>query len=183
MHASGAPDPLANGRVTLIGKCEKAPDAHAAREAFLAVHPGAADFAGFADFAFYRFAVTSVRYIGGYGRMSWVDAAALHAAMPDPLAEHALSILQHMNDDHGGALTAYARAFTRSQGAESAVMTAIDCYGFEMSVGTPSGTRPARIAFAKGITTPDEAREALVALVKEAKSKLGAMATAAGAQH
>jgi hypothetical protein len=174
VHESGATDPLANGRVTLIGTCEKAPDADAARQAFLAVHPGAAYYAGFADFAFYRLAVTSVRYIGGYGRMSWVDADDLRAATPDPMAADAAGVLAHMNDDHAEALLSYARAFTRAEAAESAVMIGIDRYGFEMSVKTPVGARPARIAFTAEIETPDEARKALVALVKEARKKLGA---------
>ncbi len=173
VHESGATDPLANGRVTLIGRCEKATDAGAARRAFLAVHPGAAYYADFADFAFYRLAVSSVRYIGGYGRMSWVDADELHAATPDPMAEHAAGVLAHMNADHAEALLSYARAFTRAESAERAVMTGIDRHGFEMSVKTPAGVRPARIAFAAGIATPDEARKALVALVKEARIKLG----------
>jgi len=172
VHESGAADPLANGRVTLIGPCEKAPDGGAAREAFLAVHPGAAYYAGFADFAFYLLKVTSVRYIGGYGRMSWVEASDLHAASPDPLAAHAGGIIEHMNDDHAEALAGYARAFTRADGAESAVMTGIDRYGFEMTVKTPAGARPARIAFANEVTTPNEARAALVALVKEGREKI-----------
>ena len=50
-----------------------------ARERFLAVHPGAAFYAGFGDFGFWRLEVSSVRYIGGYGRMSWVERDAFLA--------------------------------------------------------------------------------------------------------
>ena len=165
-----AEDPLANGRVTLVGDAARVEDDASARSAFLAVHPGAAYYVDFSDFAFWRLTVASVRYIGGYGRMSWIDATEFCEAAPDPLAPHAAGILEHMNDDHRDALVAYARAFTRATEAEHAVMTAIDRYGFEMSVTTPNGPRPARIAFTTPIATPAEARAALVALVREARA-------------
>jgi putative heme iron utilization protein len=174
VHETGATDPLANGRVTLIGRCEKVDEPAAVRAAFLAAHPGASYYADFKDFAFHRLTVRSVRYIGGYGRMSWVEADAWRAAAPDPLAGDAEGILRHMNDDHADAVVLYARAFTRATAAEAAVMTGIDRHGFELSVTTPSGPRPARIAFASDVTTPVAARQALIAMVKEARARLGA---------
>ena len=39
------------------------------------------------NFAFFRLEPTSMRYVGGFGRMSWVTADAYAAAEPDPLAE------------------------------------------------------------------------------------------------
>jgi len=165
-------DPLANGRVTLVGPCAPVDEPADAREAFLAAHPGASYYVDFTDFGFYRLEVEAVRYIGGYGRMSWVDVEGWRAATPDPLAPHAAGILEHMNADHADALVAYARAFTRAADAEQAVMTAVDRYGFEMSVTTERGPRPARLAFDAPIETPTDARKALVALVKRARQKL-----------
>src|SRR5215204_4126466 len=67
----GAADPLANGRVTLIGPCTRVEeDGGSARVAFLAAHPNSSYYAGFRDFAFWTLRVDHVRYIGGYGRMS-----------------------------------------------------------------------------------------------------------------
>lgn len=165
-------DPLANGRVTLVGPCAPVDEPADAREAFLADHPGAAYYVDFTDFGFYRLDVQAVRYIGGYGRMSWVDVDAWRAASPDPLAPHARSILDHMNADHADALVAYARAFTRASAAQQSVMTGVDRYGFEMSVQTDNGPRPARVAFDRPIETPTDARKALVALVKRARAAL-----------
>lgn len=168
-----AEDPLANGRVTLVGECKKLETPGAARERYLAAHPGAAYYADFTDFGFFRLEVQSVRYIGGYGRMSWVEIEQWRGAAPDPLAAHARGIIEHMNEDHADALVAYARAFTRAQNAEHVVMTGIDRYGFEISVTTEHGPRPARLAFESPIETPEEAREALVARVREARKTLG----------
>ena len=45
-----------------------------ARDRYLAANPSAAYYIEFGDFVFYRLNVESIRYVGGYGRMSWVDA-------------------------------------------------------------------------------------------------------------
>lgn len=173
LHESGKADPLANARVTLVGKCHKLPRGDsAAREAFLAAHPGASYYVDFADFDFFRLQLEAVRYIGGYGRMSWVDADAFRSASPDPIAPAASRILEHMNSDHASALVAYARAFTRATDAVSATMTAIDRHGFEMTVNTPSGVGPARLAFDVPLEHADEARVKLVALLRAAEARL-----------
>lgn len=171
-HEAEHPDPLANGRLTLLGRVAKLDDPGGARDAYLAAHPGAAYYADFKDFAFWRLTVERLRYIGGYGRMSWVDVDAWRAAAADPLAAHVAGIVAHMNEDHADACVAYARAFTRAKDADAVEMTSIDRYGFELSVQTERGPRPARIAFTEEVTTPDGARKALVALVREARAAL-----------
>ena len=56
-------DPLANGRVTLLGSCRLVEgDAANARAAFLAVHPNSAYYADFKDFGFWRLSVESLPY-------------------------------------------------------------------------------------------------------------------------
>lgn len=78
LSAEGAlQDPLALGRMTLLGPCHRLTDAaelEAARAIFLEAHPEAATYAGFNDFGMYRLEPVSIRYVGGFGRMSWVDA-------------------------------------------------------------------------------------------------------------
>lgn len=74
----GEADPLASGRVTLVGPCGRVPDAEveACRTTYLAKHPEAKGYAGFADFGFFRLEPGAIRYVGGFGRMSWVEAKA-----------------------------------------------------------------------------------------------------------
>ena len=52
-------------------------------------------------------------------------------------------------------------------------MTGIDRYGFEMSARTTAGPRPVRLAFASPISTAEDARAVLIAMLKDARSKLG----------
>lgn len=70
-------DPLAAGRVTLVGDCRMVPDAgqEAARARFLDAHADATH-VSFGDFAMYRLDVKAVRYVGGFGAMSWVEPDA-----------------------------------------------------------------------------------------------------------
>jgi heme oxygenase (biliverdin-IX-beta and delta-forming) len=173
VNESVADDPLANGRVTLVGTCHKLAEPGQAREAFLAAHPQASYYADFKDFAFWRMDVSSVRYIGGYGRMSWVEVDAWSAGEVDPLAPSEAGIVEHMNDDHADALVVYARAFTRATQASEVTMVSCDQHGFELSVVTEKGKRPARIAFPEPVTTGEDARQALIAILKEGRAKLG----------
>jgi putative heme iron utilization protein len=166
-------DPLANGRVTMIGPCTRVEgDGGSARAAFLASHPNAAYYADFRDFAFWKLQVASVRYIGGYGRMSWVGEHEWRAAEPDPLGPSEAGTIAHMNADHGEAMVLYCKAFSKATEISAAVMTGVDRYGFEMSATTTEGPRPVRLAFATPVNTAEEARAALISMLKDARDRL-----------
>jgi heme iron utilization protein len=170
----GTGDPLARGRVTLVGTCRQleGDEAATARTAYLEAHATASYYVDYKDFSFWGLDISSIRYIGGYGRMSWVDSSDwLHAAA-DPIASFAPRIIAHMNDDHGEAMHLMALAFSKATVAKDVRMTSIDTYGFEMSIDTGEGRRPVRVAFSAPIGSAVEARQALVALTKEARSQL-----------
>ena len=171
---SGAADPLANGRVTMLGPCTRIEgDGGSARAAFLAAHPNSSYYADYRDFGFWKLNVESVRYIGGYGRMSWVGRGDWETAEPDPLASSAAGMIAHMNGDHADAVVLYCKAFSKATELTSARMTGVDRYGFDMSAMTPVGPRPVRVAFDRPVSTPEEVRAAMVAMVKDARARLG----------
>jgi len=72
-----ADDPLASGRVTVLGTMARVPDdaLEDAKARFLAAHPEASTYAAFADFAFFRLEPEELRYVAGFGKMSWIAAA------------------------------------------------------------------------------------------------------------
>ena len=39
-------------------------------------HPAVAGYADYGDFACWRLAVSAIRWVGGFGRMDWIDADA-----------------------------------------------------------------------------------------------------------
>jgi putative heme iron utilization protein len=170
---AGAGDPLALARVTVIGRVGElqGDERAAALEVYRAAQPGAF-YAGFADFRLYRLEVDSVRYVGGFGRMSWVDAASYAAAEPDPLHAHTERIISHMNDDHADALVLFCRRFAERPGTAVARMIGVDRYGFAvLASDEPGGAETAvRLAFDEPTDTPDAVRKAMVELLRRARS-------------
>jgi putative heme iron utilization protein len=179
---SGEGDPLARGRVTLLGRARvlsAGSERDRAKDTYLSAHPNAAYYIDYSDFAFWSLDVESVRYIGGYGRMSWVDVADWRGGEPDPIASHAAGIITHMNEDHADAMVLFCRALTRAIDTTTATMTGVDRYGFEMSAQTGRGPRPIRLPFSAPIATPNDARREMVVLVRRAREALPADAVGA----
>jgi heme iron utilization protein len=165
-------DPLASGRVTLMGSMEAVtdPDRESVRDRYLAANPSAAYYIDFGDFVFYRLTVESIRYVGGYGRMSWVDAASYAVAEADPLTGSAAGIIEHMNADHADAQVLYCRHLAGHPDTTSASMSAVDTYGFEMIAITPNGRHAVRLGFPEPCTDANQVRVAMVALIAEARA-------------
>jgi len=170
--AEGA-DPLASGRVTLLGLLTTIDDDGAravARERYLEANPAASYYIDFGDFTFLRLTVEHVRYVGGYGRMSWVDATDYRSATPDPLSDLAAGIIEHMNADHADAQVLFCRHFAGLADTESATMSAVDRYGFDLVAASVAHRTTVRLAFPAECTTSDQVRRAMVAMLEEARA-------------
>jgi hypothetical protein len=164
-------DPLAGARLTLVGAVAPVPadDLAAVRADYLERHENARYWVDFGDFGFHRMEVEDLYYVAGFGAMGWVDAAAYRAAPPDPLADHAAGILDHMNADHADALVLYCSAFARVD-AKQATMTGIDRMGFRVRARSGDRLQGLRINFPREVRTPMEARAVLVEMVKTARA-------------
>ncbi len=160
-------DPLAAGRVTLMGEVRRVPDPDvaAARAAYLARHEHASSWVDFGDFAFHRLEVGDVYFVGGFAAMGWLDGQEYGRAEPDPLGDLAPSILEHMNHDHPDALVKYARGLARVT-ADEATMIAVDRLGFRLRVRTGDRLHAVRIAFPREVRTLADARTVLIQMLK-----------------
>ena len=169
-------DPLASGRVTLLGTLSPVgdDDRQTVRDLYLAANPTSAYYIDFGDFTFYRLDVESIRYVGGYGRMSWVDAEHYAEAEADPLVDAAAGIIEHMNADHADAQVLFCRYLLDRPETTEATMSAVDRYGFEMIAVSPAGRAAVRLGFPEECTTGDEVRKAMVALVGDARAAASA---------
>jgi heme iron utilization protein len=170
---SGTGDPLALARVTVLGAVVElhAAERDEALRTYQDRHPDAF-YAAFHDFRLYRLDVASVRYVGGFGRMSWVSADDHATAEPDPLRPHVAGIVQHMNDDHADALVAYCRVFGGRPATERAEMVGVDRYGFTMlaSDGDADERTAVRIPWGRQVDTVGDVRAATIALLREARA-------------
>ena len=169
--ADAGADPLGAARATLLGTAEPLPpaDISAARELYLARHEQSRYWVDFADFSFFRLEPVDVYYVGGFGTMGWVEAPEYASAAPDPLAAAAAGILAHMNQDHVEAMMLLARAHAGMDATEAA-MTSVDRLGFTLRLKTADGMKGARINFLREVSTPQQTRQALVQMVKEARA-------------
>lgn len=169
----GGEDPLALARVTLMGRGVHlaAGDRPAARAAYLARHPNAVHWVDFEDFAFWRLDLTDVYYVGGFGAMDWLAVPGYEAARPDPLADAARGIIEHMNRDHADALILYAQALggqaSEAAGIVAAEMVAVDRLGFKLRVRAADGLHGRRIGFPREVTTVEQCRAALIEMLAD----------------
>jgi len=164
-------DPLGSSRITLIGNVRRIPEPElaGARALYLARYENSKYWVDFEDFSFYRMEVVDLYYVGGFGVMGWVEAADYQNTRPDPLADTAPGILEHMNADHRDALVLLASKFAGIE-SEEATMTAVDRLGFNVRLKTPERIRGARIAFLREVSTPEETRKVLVEMVRQARN-------------
>jgi putative heme iron utilization protein len=161
--ASG--DPLAGGRVTVIGRAVPT-QRPTARDRFLARQPHARGYADFPDFAFYELVPERAHFIGGFGRIVDLTPADLLVDTSEAqalIAAHA-EIVSHMNDDHAGAIELYATELAGAPGGPWQ-LTGLDPDGFD--IVCDGSTR--RLPFATKVQTPDDARREFVRLAAVAR--------------
>jgi heme oxygenase (biliverdin-IX-beta and delta-forming) len=163
-------DPLGASRLTLLGNVHplNRDEIAEARKLYLARYENSKHWVDYEDFSFYRLEVVDVYFVGGFGVMGWISAQDYQGAHPDPLADAAAGILQHMNADHKDALILLARVLGGIESQEAA-MTSIDRLGFHLRLQTPDGVRGGRIAFPREVTNPADTRKILVEMVQQAR--------------
>jgi putative heme iron utilization protein len=166
-------EPLAAGRVTLMGEARRlhGEETATARALYLARHPGAGGWVDFGDFAFWRLDPTDIYFVGGFAAMGWVDVGEYVRARPDPLADSAAAILDHMNRDHADALRTYARAYAGAE-ADEARMVAVDRLGFKLRLRHGDRRWSVRLGFPREVRSAEECRAALVEMLHRARGEV-----------
>lgn len=139
---TGAPEtanPQTTPRVTVSGSAELADPALKAR--YLALHPYAAQYADFADFALWRLRPSSALYVGGFARAARLT---LDQLAPDPAAVAAIAAAEaDIIADHPDALVA------------------VDVDGCDLA----AGERVQRVHWTAPVAGPDDVRRELVRLM------------------
>lgn len=160
-----AADLQASGRLTLIGNAEAVPKGDSAsRDRYLRYFPQAQRYFDTHDFLFYRILVRQARYIGGFGKIHWIDGTQLRPPA-NKLAQQESTIIEHMNADHADSLRAYCRHWHQIE-PQQARMLGIDTDGFDVLADGLA----LRFAFEQPVTDAQSARTALVASSKTARS-------------
>jgi putative heme iron utilization protein len=164
-HASRRANPQTGPRLTLLGRIE-ARDDERLRTRFLARHPGAALYAGFADIRVYLMTVERAHYIGGFGGGHWIAADALltDAEAARAIAEAEPSAIEHMNTDHAQSIDLYASRLLGRAGSGWRIV-ALDPDGCDLA----RGNALARLTFPRPARDAGELRAMLVELAGAAR--------------
>jgi putative heme iron utilization protein len=165
-----AGDPLEGARIMLAGEA-RAPapdDLPRIRRRYLAFHPSAADFAGFADFSFLRIVPVGVHLVAGFGRIVDLAPSRFLTRIDDA---HSLlaaeeGIVAHLNTDHRDTMNLYAVHLADAPSADW-YCVACDPAGLDLA----ADGRSLRLAFPKRVTTPEVLRMVLKDLAAQARAK------------
>jgi heme iron utilization protein len=161
----GLESPLTGARASVLGRAERTAEPRL-RARFLARHPDAAGYAGFADFGFFRFEVERAHLVAGFGRIHWAARSdVLYAGEASALAAREADIVAHMNEDHADAIQLYAQKLCGATG-DGWRMTGCDPEGVDLALAGAT----LRVDFERPAADAEGARAELVRLVKRARS-------------
>lgn len=162
---SGTGNQQALGRATLVGDGCRVPEERAEEVAarYFAVFPEARGYGEAHSFEFFWIEPKRVRYIGGFGKIYWVETDEWSQPAPD-WADGEAGMVSHMNDDHADSLLAMAQQHG-DPGITEACLLAMDPEGFH--VKTDVGVL--YMAFPEPCLDAEAVREALVAMARGAR--------------
>ena len=165
-----AGDPLEGARIMLAGRAveSKGDQTGVLRRRYLNAHPSAEAFVKFKDFSLFRIDPSAAHLVAGFGRIVDLKPEQFLTDIRDAegLLEAEQGAIEHMNEDHRGAMNLYA---TKLLGAENADWrcTGCDPDGIDMQ----AGITVLRLDFPERVTGPMELRKMLVRLAGEARAK------------
>jgi putative heme iron utilization protein len=155
----GADDVQAAGRLTLLAEALQLLDAEeiqAAAARYYRFFPSAQGYHSAHDFDFWRLEPVRWRYIGGFGAIHWLEQVAL----ANPFAGlQEQQMLEHMNSDHVSAIAHYV-ALNGLPAEPPAQLVGLDAEGMHLRIGAVIDW----LAFPQPCSTPQQVRQALVAL-------------------
>jgi heme iron utilization protein len=155
-------DVQVNGRLTCVANVVKVPqqDIDETAERYYRYFPESTDYHKVHDFEFFCFWPVRFRYIGGFGRIHWIEPEKLLKLNPFS-AEAERRMIAHMNADHVEAMCRYCRSANAVPTSDTQPqMAGVDAEGFHLRLGR----RVLRFPFDAPVTTPAEVRQALVAM-------------------
>jgi putative heme iron utilization protein len=155
--AAATPNPQTAPRLSLGGRASLVPEDEAAplRRRWLAAHPYAEGYAGFTDFALWRFVPERAHFVGGFAQAHRLRLEALR-----PAAEAVAAMAEAEASLLAGCSAAQAEAIALGAGGGAGAwrLVAIDPDGCDVATDEVS----IRVAFGETAATAEEARAALL---------------------
>lgn len=161
-------DQNTQGRVTVLGDASKLVEGEdqAAFARYASQFPEALGYRQAHDFAVWRMVPKRIRFIGGFGKIFWLEVAEWQAATGAWDQEGEAGMIRHMHQDHQDAISNMGRYFFGKEGGGE--LLAIHPEGCLLRL---SGEERARLlAFDPPAMDPMAVRKALVALAHKSRA-------------
>ena len=160
-------DAQVHARLTLMVQAQPV-DPEAAADAwarYVCRLPDARGYVKAHEFELWCLRPVRARYIGGFGRIYWLDKSAFtHDPAQDALRESAAGIVEHMNDDHRDAMALLCETHFK-HAPETVEMVGVDQFGFDVL----ADQRRWRFEFSETATS-DSVRRLMVEMVHAARA-------------
>ncbi len=162
-HNQDSPHIQTQGRITVVGTAQIITDKDKAGTRYLRYFPEAQSYFDMHDFSIYRIMPQSLRYIGGFGKIHWIEANS-YLVPPYPLIQQENDVISHMNTDHHDTMRHYCQHFHKIEVLHVG-MLGIDCDGFDVR----ADEKILRFDFPEMVLDAQQARHALIAMSRAAK--------------
>lgn len=153
-------------RLTYLGEAEKVVEDSDIKKRYLSYYPAAAAYFKTHDFSFYRINPVRLRFIGGFGKIYWIETADLKLKNIFSIDDE-IKVVEHMNQDHGHNIKDYVRFYLGLECSKSDAlrMVGLDQYGMDLSLNEVKH----RIDFKTPLESPAQARSVFAEMAKASK--------------
>ncbi len=121
-HDQRDPHIQTQGRVTVVGNAQMESNREQAGLRYLRYFPEAQTYFAMHDFSFYRIRPVAIRYIGGFGKIYWVNMENYAAEQAEAYAQQELTLLAKINSQQQDELRQLLR---QRHGVDAANVQAI----------------------------------------------------------
>jgi heme iron utilization protein len=130
-HDQRDPHIQTQGRVTVVGNARLEPNREQAGLRYLRYFPEAQSYFAMHDFSFYRIRPVAIRYIGGFGKIHWVNMENYAVAQAEAFAKQEEALLAETNMRQQAVLRELLRQ-RHSIDAANAQAIGLDCDGMDV---------------------------------------------------
>lgn len=130
-HDQRDPHIQTQGRVTVVGNAQPEPNREQAGLRYLRYFPEARTYFEMHDFSFYRIRPVAIRYIGGFGRIHWINMENYAVAQAGQFAQQEEALLEVINTQQQHTLQ---QLLLQQHGIDAGEAQAIglDCDGLDV---------------------------------------------------
>lgn len=160
-------DVQAEARLTISGEAKKCNVDGEEEQRYFSYFPAAEGYRKFHDFACYEIVPSAVRFIGGFGKIFWMDKSDFFE--PSPLDQQSHDyVVGHMNKEHSNNLADYLKAYLNVSAEGEAKLIAVEEHGMDII----ADGRKYRVPNLRPIRSADDAHHVMVDMAKDARIKL-----------